>query len=126
VRSDCNACNHMLAFFCHVWHVGCVEVCVCVCATSVCGVLARRLRYEGYTLQYLPSSPEYGVLGICPESSLHAAPTHPRTTSPTISLHTKGRARQAFLLGHDRDARRQVAAFAGACVGVELVTLDQR
>jgi hypothetical protein len=59
-------------------------------------------------------------------SSLHAAPTHPRTTSPTIALHTKGRARQAFLLGHNRDARRQVAAFAGARVRVELVTLDQR
>jgi hypothetical protein len=39
----------MLAFFCHVWHVGCVEVCVRLgvwCVVSCSALLAHRWRYE--------------------------------------------------------------------------------
>jgi len=28
-------CNHMLAFFCHIWHAGCVEDWRCVCDLGV-------------------------------------------------------------------------------------------
>ena len=86
------------AFFCHVWHVGCVKVCVCDfgvwCPRSSFAV--RRL----HATVVVPSfQPRIWSLTICPGcSSLHAA--RARTTSPTIALHTKGRARQAFSLGH--------------------------
>jgi hypothetical protein len=121
-----SSCNHMLAFFCHVWHVGCVEVCV---RLACCGVLlAHRLRlryeatrYSSSTFLPAPNMESYYLPWYC--SGLHADPrTHALLLTPS-ALHTKGRARQAFSLGHIVMRGARFAAFAGACVRVELVTL---
>lgn len=103
LRSDCEPAIICLHSFVTsgtsaVWRCACDLGCGVWCPALLCSLTVGGTRLHATVV--VPSfQPRIWSLTICPGcSSLHAA--RARTTSPTIALHTKGRARQAFSLGH--------------------------